>query len=80
MQDLERPLGLQEVEALGICKQSVPLIGHLYTQEIILVHICVKRARAMGRPVGLNSCKIPISASGIEPTTFRPKPTVMPRK
>ena len=34
----------------------------------------------MGRPEGLSWWKIPIFRPGIDPTTFRPKPTALPRK
>jgi len=48
--------------------------GHLYPQEIFLVHISVGAwvdPRATERPEGLSQRKIPMNPSGTKSATFR---------
>jgi hypothetical protein len=79
---MDRSLVLHEVEAARISRQSANKRGkgvspkhrrHVQSQQISLVLISARgclNPMAIVRPEGLGQWKIPMSPSGIEPTTF----------
>ena len=76
-----RPWGFQEVEAprfqhnrhMKVVRLSAPSTSCCTHQEIFLVPVAVRgvvEPRTMVQPEGLCQWKIPMTPSGIEPTTF----------
>jgi len=86
IKDMDRPLGLQDIEGPRISRQSAHerhmkvvrlsalRTAHLYSQQTPLIVIIFRGwgdTGAIVRPERLGQWKIPMSSSAVEPNTFR---------
>ena len=77
----DRLLGLQEVQAPKISRQSAHVGSH-YPQDTFLIHTSVKRlsrSTAIAWPERLSQWKIPMTTPEIEPITFQLLPHRTPQ-